>query len=74
MTQLACNSAVKDFYVKVIDRLQTQKGISHESKGRYLLFWGPIGVSGIGLCAQKLGWGQFALLPEKYEHLLPTEA
>lgn len=72
MTKLACNGAVKDFYVKVVDRVQTQKGISNDSMGRYVLFWGKIGINGIGLCAERLAWGEFALLPQKYEDFLPS--
>lgn len=72
MTELACHPDVKDFYVKVTDRLQSKKGISDDSKDRHILFWGKIGVNGIGLCIQDLEWGQFALLPKKYESLLPS--
>ncbi len=72
MTELACHRGVKDFYVKVVDRMQTQKGISEQSRGRFVLFWGSIGVSGIGLCVEDLAWGEFALLPQMYEQLLPS--
>ncbi|RYH00460.1 MAG: hypothetical protein EON58_00065 [Alphaproteobacteria bacterium] len=71
MTELVCAPGVKDFCIKVIDRVQGQRGVNDDSKGRYVLFWGPIGVNGIGLCAERLAWGEFALLPEKYERLLP---
>lgn len=70
MTKLRCSPQVKDFYMKVVDRLQTEKGISDLSVGRYVLFWGRITESGIGLCVEKLKWGEFALLPEKYTPLL----
>jgi hypothetical protein len=70
MTQLQCHAAIKDFYIKAIDRLQADKGISDASAGRYVLFWSPIANSGLGLAANNLGWGKFALLPEKYESLL----
>lgn len=71
MTALACSGEVKDFYIKVVERVQAQKGITNDSKGRYVLFWGKIGVNGIGLCAENLAWGEFALLPQKYESMLP---
>jgi|Laugresbdmm110sd_1035091.scaffolds.fasta_scaffold41537_2 hypothetical protein len=72
MTKLLCNQGVKDFYIKVVDRLQTEKGISDSSKGRHLIFWGTISGSGIGLCAQNLAWGEFALLPQIYDDMLPS--
>lgn len=71
MTALACSGEVKDFYIKVVERVQAQKGITNDSKGRYVLFWGKIGVNGIGLCGENLAWGEFALLPQKYESMLP---
>lgn len=73
MTQLECHQDVKDFYIKVVDSEQFEKGITDESLGRYVVFWGGIEVSGIGLCAKRLKWGEFALLPQKYEALLPHE-
>jgi hypothetical protein len=71
MTKLACHPDVKDFYIKVVDSLQTKKGIGDKSQGRHILFWGMISMNGIGLCAEKLEWGQFALLPQMYEQMLP---
>jgi len=72
MTKLSCHPMVKDFYVKVIDRLQGKRGITDDSKDRRILFWGKIGINGIGLCVEDLEWGQFALLPQKYEKYLPA--
>lgn len=70
MTALRCNPRVKDFNIKVQDYLQTEKGISDQSAGRFLIFWGRVSVSGIGLGVERLKWGEFALLPAKYESLL----
>lgn len=70
MTELRCNGAVKDFYLKDIDANQTLKGISDSSVGRIVLFWGRITESGIGLCVARPGWGEYALLPQKYNELL----
>lgn len=70
MTRLRCHSAVKDFYLKAIDEQQTEKGINDQSVGRIVLFWGRIRENGIGLCVERPKWGEFALLPSKYENLL----
>ena len=59
-----------DFYFKQTDEDQQEKGISGESKGRVILIYGVITESGAGLCLENLGWGEFALLPQKYEKLL----
>ena len=59
--------------MKDIDASQQSKGIDDGSTGRAILFWGPIKQSGVGLCFARLGWGEYALLPTKYEPLLyPT--
>ncbi|MBO2566731.1 MULTISPECIES: hypothetical protein [Shewanella] len=71
MTQLKySNQEYKDLYFKLTDEKQQEKGIDDNSKGRVLLVYGTIKESGIGLSIEKAGWGEFALLPEKYEHLL----
>lgn len=70
MTQLRCHKNINDFYLKAIDSVQTEKGIGDDSKERIVLFWGRITVSGIGLCIERPKWGEYALLPEKYNRLL----
>jgi hypothetical protein len=69
MTWLECHVDVKDFCLKDLISVQSQKGISEDSKGRYVIFWGRITVSGLGLCVTALKWGEYALLPEIYEPL-----
>ncbi|MEG3754371.1 hypothetical protein [Psychromonas arctica] len=59
-----------DFYFKQTDEEQQEKGISGDSKGRVVLMYGIITENGAGLCIENLGWGEFALLPQKYENLL----
>lgn len=59
-----------DFYLKLTDEKQQEKGIDDNSAGRVILRYGIITTSGAGLCIENLGWGEFALLPQKYEHLL----
>lgn len=70
MTKLRCNDGVIDFCLKAIDAQQAEKGINDQSVGRIVLFWGKVTQSGIGLCVEKPAWGEFALLPSKYDHLL----
>jgi hypothetical protein len=60
----------KDFCLKATDAACREHGIDDESKGRIAIFYGKVTESGIGLCISNLGWGEFALLPSKYEHLL----
>lgn len=70
MTKLRCHGSIKDFYLKAVDGEQTEKGIGDTSSGRIVLFWGRIAENGIGLCVERPGWGEYCLLPKKYEHLL----
>lgn len=70
MTEIKCHSSVKDFYLKDTDGAQAKKGIADQSKGRIVLIWGSIEKSGIGLCIDRPGWGEYALLPDKYNKLL----
>lgn len=60
----------KDFCLKATDEASKEHGIDDGSKGRIVLAYGMVTESGIGLCIDHLGWGEFALLPTKYEHLL----
>lgn len=71
MTKLECHPDVVDFYIKVVDSMQVEKGITDHSVNRYVIFWAEIRGSGAGLAAARLKWGEFALLPKKYEELLP---
>lgn len=70
MTWLSCNPEVKDFCFKAIDADAQEKGIHDDTKDRILIMYGRVTESGIGLAIEKLGWGEYALLPEKYNHLL----
>jgi hypothetical protein len=64
------NSNYADFYLKLPDEKQQEKGIDDNSTGRVVLMYGKITISGAGLCIENIGWGEFALLPQKYERLL----
>jgi hypothetical protein len=72
MTKLRCSHSIIDFYLKAVDSEQTEKGIGDKSGGRVVLFWGKITWNGIGLCVERPAWGEYALLPEKYDYLLKT--
>lgn len=70
MTWMQCNGRIKDFCLKDHDVLQKKHGINDDSEGRIVLFWGRIVESGIGLAVKDLAWGEYALLPEKYNNIL----
>jgi hypothetical protein len=70
MTELDCNPAIKDFYFKAVDKEAQEKGIHNDTKNRVLIMYGTIAESGIGLSIERLGWGEYALLPDKYSELL----
>lgn len=70
MTWFAHHPDVKDFCLKDVDATQLSKGINDESVGRIVLLWGKVTESGIGLCVNRPSWGEYALLPIKYNKLL----
>jgi hypothetical protein len=71
MTKLKfSNPGFADFYLKLTDEKQQEKGIDDNSADRVMLMYGKITTNGAGLCIENLGWGEFALLPQKYENLL----
>lgn len=58
-----------DFYLKTSNELSADQGIDYDTQDRILLMYGKISNNGMGLCIERVGWGEFALLPEKYEYL-----
>ncbi|EGQ8131478.1 hypothetical protein C4C99_RS16525 [Vibrio parahaemolyticus] len=70
MTYLEKSPKVIDFCIKTPHWLQNEHGIGDDSKGRYVLVYGKVEENGIGLCFNDLGWGELALVPEKYNYLL----
>lgn len=64
------DSEFKDFCLKATNKISDEHGMVDDSKGRIALAYGKVVVSGVGLCIADLGWGEVALLPKKYEHLL----
>jgi hypothetical protein len=71
LTWFKHHQEVKDLCLKDKDATQLSKGINDESRDRVVIFWGKITESGIGLCINKPGWGEYALLPSKYNDYLP---
>lgn len=64
------NNKFKDFILKTKVGFDKTHGINNETKDRFVLMYGTVTESGIGLCIEHVGWGEFALLPKKYEYLL----
>jgi hypothetical protein len=70
LTWFKHHAQVKDLCLKDVDATQLSKGINDTSTGRVVIFWGKITESGIGLCINRPGWGEYALLPSKYNEFL----
>ena len=70
MTYIESAPTVKDFCIKTKHKLQHEHGIGDKSTGRYALVYSKVTKNGIGLCFENLGWGELALLPEKYNYLI----
>lgn len=70
MTRLVSGNQIVDFYVKQRNGEQLQKGIDEEKIGQYIIFWSAITSNGVGLCAENMGWGEYALLPDRYTRLI----
>lgn len=70
MTRLRSGPRIVDFYLKQNNAEQESKGIGADKVGRYIILWSPITANGVGLCAERLGWGEYALLPDRYTRLL----
>lgn len=68
--QFTRTSEYKDFHLKDLNGNQKKHGIDDCSKRRIVVFWGKITLNGIGLCVEKLAWGEYGLLPEKYNSIL----
>jgi len=61
---------VAHFTIKLTDEQQKNHGIVDQSVGRIVIMYGVVTINGMGLCFEKLQWGEFALLPDKYGYLL----
>jgi len=64
----------QDFTLKMTVRDSVEHGITEAAIGRVLMMYGAVSESGTGLAISGLGWGEFALLPSKYDSVLyPVE-
>ena len=71
MTKLKySNQKFADFYLKATDERQKEKGIDDSSTSSVVIMYGKVTQSGAGLCIENIGWGEFSLLPKKYEPLV----
>lgn len=66
------NGGYRDFCLKVNEEGSREHGIDDGSKERVVLAYGKVTISGTGLSIENLGWGEFSLLPVKYEYLLDS--
>lgn len=65
------NHLWNDFCLKAIDEYCQEHGIDDDSNGKIVLMYGKVTFNNhLGLCIERLGWGEFATLPDKYAHLL----
>lgn len=64
----------QDFTLKMTVRDSVEHGITEATVGRVVMMYGAVSESGTGLAISGLGWGEFALLPSKYDSVLyPVE-
>lgn len=67
------SDACRDFCLKAIDQDSRDQQVDETSIGRIALMYGIVTQSGLGLCVENIGWGEFALLPLMYESLLDVK-
>ena len=62
-----------DFCFKAEDSESREHGVGDDSVGKTLVMYGVITKrGGTGLCIKDVGWGEYAVLPSKYDHLLES--
>ncbi|EMJ4840977.1 TPA: hypothetical protein OT801_003947 [Morganella morganii] len=65
------NGSYSDFYFKQRNGDCRDRGLTDRTpRGQYILMYGKVTTNGTGLCIEALNWGEFALLPEKYNKIL----
>lgn len=72
MTWLDCHPDIADFCIKTLNKTASRKGIAEGkgSEGRIVILYGKVTVSGVGLTFNQPAWGEYALLPSKYNGFL----
>jgi hypothetical protein len=64
------DSNKSDFTLKMSIQDSIEHGITDAAIGRIIMMYGPIARNGSGLAIENLGWGEFSLLPIKYDSVL----
>jgi len=59
-----------DFSIKIQRYDAELHSLNEQSVGRFVLFYGIVRESGVGLAVSNLAWGEVALLPTKYDQYL----
>lgn len=59
-----------DFSILISQREADLHDLNNQSIGRFAIFYGGISKNGTGLGVKNIGWGEVALLPEKYDKYL----
>ena len=67
------DSVYQDFTLKMTVQDSREHGITEATIGRIVMMYGAVSKSGSGLAISDLGWGEFALLPAKYDSVLFPE-
>ncbi len=66
---LRAGNRIKDFALPASMEQHRKRGITQDSVGSFVLFWGRVSVYGIGYCA-RVHWGEYAVLPPRYIELI----
>lgn len=59
-----------DFCLKATDEICQEHGVDDNAAEKIVLMYGKVTISGLGLCIERVGWGEIAVLPPKYVSLL----
>lgn len=59
-----------DFSIKIQRYDAELHNLDEQSVGRFVLFYGAVRESGVGLAVSNLAWGELSILPPKYDEYL----
>lgn len=62
---LCSGHRIKDFALPASMEQHRKRGITRDSVGSFVLFWGKVSGYGLGYCS-RVGWGEYAILPPQY--------
>lgn len=66
---LLSGNRIRDFALPAPNEQHRKRGITQNSVGSFVLFWGEVLGYGIGYCAH-VRWGEYAILPPQYAELI----